>query len=256
MIYIMNAIEFKGIMHYPKGNANLSVEGETLVVSNMAEPMNGLIIRTNCATNWQMNFEPVDVSDKIIGATFNILDKLDRVKSVAQWALKTSPCGRYVYLYINSKLEGDTIEVVGMKDCIEVFRRVYDNHNCKDCNWWVVAVAAAIYIINKIDYETETYTEVITNPDGTITKKETTRTKKSFGSSSNAGTAQIQAVKSPSPINPDLEDEVYDIDLLNVISSQCYSEEVSNELSGNICEVIITAQTNNNIVIIDEQYNS
>ena len=45
---------------------------------------------------------------KLLEFMFNILDKLDRVKSVAQWALKQVRV-RYVYLYINSKLEGDTI---------------------------------------------------------------------------------------------------------------------------------------------------
>jgi hypothetical protein len=248
----MENINFCGLDHYPLGNVNLEfTDDANLKVSNFLTTSDGVVIRTNGACSWEMELNPVSIDeDDVFGVTYNQIDNLNRLKTVGQWSLIPSPSGEYVYLCVNSRLEGDIITVTGMKEGEVVFSREYNKNDNPANNWIHIAVfvvATALAILDRVDYKSET--KIITHPDGSQTKEETTT--KSIG---NGGQAQVKAAAELRPADPVFEDEVYEVDHIYITSSRYYPNEYSEELSGRISEVLFTAKTQKAIEIKDEQY--
>jgi DNA-binding Xre family transcriptional regulator len=244
----IGSINFCRLEHYPLGHANVVLtENRTLEISNFETPLDGILIRTNGACEWMLAINPVQIErGDVFGVTYNFTDNLNRVKTIAQWSLQQSPDGKYVYLVVNSKLEGDIITVRGTKDGKEVFMREYSKNDNPD-NAWICVLALRIMILNSIDYESAT--EIITHPDGVQTKVETIT--KSIG---NRGQAHAIPVVQLSPIKPVLEDNTYMIDHIYISSARSYPAQFSDELDGKISEVIFTAKTTKSIEINNEIY--
>jgi hypothetical protein len=250
--FYMESTNFCELKHYPLGNANIALkENGNLGISNLVTPLDGIVIRTNGACNWVLTMNPVQIEQgDVFGVTYNLTDNLDRVKTVAQWALRQSPDGEYVYLVVNSRLEGDIITVKGTKGGEEVFTREYNKNDNPDNSWihvLVFLVTAAAVILDRVNYEKTT--KITTHPDGTQTKVETT--KKCIG---NGGQAQAKPVVELSPTDPVTEDNIYEIDHIYISSSRSYPAQFSDELDGKISEVVFTAKTQKSLEINNEEY--
>jgi hypothetical protein len=70
----------------------------------------------------------------------------------------------------------------------------------------------------------------------------------------NGGQAQAKPVVELSPTNPVTEDNTYEIDHIYISSSRSYPVEFSDELDGQISEVIFTAKTQKSLEINNEAY--
>jgi hypothetical protein len=243
------AFEFKGLKHFPKGNGVLKLANNNLSVSGLSSSFDGLSIETKGASEWELTINPHTIkSGDIFGATFNLLDGLQRVKSVAQWAISYSPDGKYAYLVVNSRLEGAEIELQAFRNGQEVFRKVYVKPAEDECNWIIIAIfvlAAASVVLSNIDYKSEK--KVITHPNGTRTTEVTTT--KSIG-----GGGVINPVASVVATNPPLLDTPIEVDHLYITSKRCFAGELPQELDGTISEVILTAKTLDTVTIINETY--
>lgn len=242
-------INFRGLNHYATGNATLRSEKDGMILEGFKNSFDGITIETNGAKQWELTFNPVEIKkDDVFGISYNVLDGLKRVKTVAQYAITYSPDGKYAYLAVNSRLEGDKIELVGMKDGKEVMKEVYDKPEDLDCNWIVVAIlvlAAVSVVASNVDYENER--TVVTHPNGT--KTVTVRTKKSFG-----GGGVVQPVAKAAGTNPEPGKGEFPFDHLYITSERCYTEDSVEELDGNISQVIFTPKVSEQIFITDEVY--
>ncbi|MBR4512463.1 MAG: hypothetical protein IKO59_06695, partial [Bacteroidales bacterium] len=145
----MTSVLFNGRAHYAKRNAMLEVVNNQLVVSNLSHPADGVIIDTAGDSGLKVNFLPHTLAQgEVLGATLNMRDGLDRMKSVAQWALCPDSSGTYAYLVVNSRLEGETIQLVGKKNGDIVLCQNFINEpNDPYSNWIVIAVIIATIVI-------------------------------------------------------------------------------------------------------------
>lgn len=246
-------INFKGFKNYPKGNANIALHDGNLVLSDTSTTTDGLIVETNGAERFEMTFKPHFVkSGEVFGSTFNIRDGLQRIKSVGQWALTEKPDGKYAYLMVNSRLEGEIIEITGKKDGKTVYsKKITNSPNSNDpySNFIVilaVAVIAVSYVIVKSTYEKEK--NVKKDKDGKTTNTEEKITK-SIGM--NCKIAPIK--ETAATTNPTLEDGLIEIDEVIVSSSRNYPGEIPAELYGEIEEVIFNTNAFENMIITDEK---
>lgn len=247
-----NKIEFNGFGHFPKGNAEIEVVDNQLIISNLLDSSDGVIINTHGAPGVEFVMQPFEIAQgDVIGASFNIKDGMNRMKTMAQWAITPNLDGKYAYLMVNSRLEGKNIQVVGMKDGKIVYIQNILNYPCccdSNSNWIVVAVfvlVAVSVVLANVDYRKETI--VKRDKDGNVISTEE-KTVKSFGGGSvvqpikqSAGTPTPSGVGSP-----------IDVDNIYIISSREYPNELPMELAGNIEEVILTGNTNKPIVITKE----
>lgn len=246
-------IDFNGFGHFPKGNAEIEIVNNQLIVSNLKDSSDGVIINTNGVSGMEILMHPHKIKpDEVFGATFNIKDGLERMKTIAQWALTPNIDGKYAFLMVNSRLEGKNIQVIGMKDDKVVYVQDVLNTPCccdPNSNWIVVAafvLAAVSVALANVDYKKETI--VKKDKDGNVISTEEKVTK-SFG-----GGGVVQPVKTrvatPTPTE---YDHPIEVDHIYVISSREYPKELPKELSGEIEEIIFTSNTQDSIVITEEK---
>ena len=101
----MSSIIFNGRAHYAKRDAMLEVVNNQLVVSNLSHPADGVIIDTAGVSGLKLDFLPHTLAQgEVLGATLNMRDGLDRMKSVAQWALCPDSSGK-----VAAKAGGKTV---------------------------------------------------------------------------------------------------------------------------------------------------
>lgn len=227
-----NYIELNDNKVYPKGNAKLLKSNTgSIMVSGLKDTMDGITINTNGKNRFELSIAPVSLTQPYtFGASMNILDKFNRVKTVAQWAYRPQIADSPAALVTNSRLEGKEILVQFYKNGKEVHRYTVMNEcDSQQTNWLqlvvyaVVAVATAV--VSAIDYESET--TVTTDPNG---KKTTVvRTKKSFGGGGKA--------KSSLSSN---DDNYIDFDHIYFSSTRSFDTDVHDELNGPIKEVVFT----------------
>lgn len=137
-----------------------------------------------------------------------------------------------------------------MKDGKVVYVQNILNIPCDPfCNWLPVAIfvlAVASVIVANIDYKKEVVKKY--DKDGNVIGTEE-KIIKSFG-----GGSVITPSKSIiATSTPEILDTPIEIDNLYVLSSRIYPEEIPSNLSGNIEEVILTSNTQKDIIIFKEQ---
>ena len=244
----MTSVLFNGRAHYAKRNAMLEVVNNQLVVSNLSHPADGVIIDTAGDSGLKVNFLPHTLAQgEVLGATLNMRDGLDRMKSVAQWALCPDSSGTYAYLVVNSRLEGETIQLVGKKNGDIVLCQNFINEpNDPYSNWIVIAVIIATIVI--VSSNSHKKTEVVTTDGQGNVVQTKVKTTKSVGLS---GTV-VPLMNSHASITPELSDSSIEVDELHIVSSRTYPGEIPTELDGDIEEVVMTANFQSGLTITNE----
>ena len=59
-------ISFKGFKNYPKGNANIALSNNSLVLSDMSTTTDGLVVETNGVPSFEITFRPHTVKPKSV----------------------------------------------------------------------------------------------------------------------------------------------------------------------------------------------
>lgn len=246
-------ISFKGFKNYPKGNANIALSNNSLVLSDMSTTRDGLVVETNGVPSFEITFRPHTVkSGEVFGSTFNIIDGLKRIKTIGQWALTENADGEYAYLVVNSRLEGGNIQVIGKKNGEIVYtKNITNTQNVNEpYNNFIVILAVAViavtYVVVKSTCKKEKH--VKKDKDGNTTEVEEKITK-SIGL--NCKIAPI--VESVATINPTLENTLIEIDEVIISSSRTYPGEIPSELDGEIAEVIFNTNAFEDMIIVDEK---
>ena len=178
-------IKFKGLKHYPIGQAKLETTDKGLKVFNIGDSgLDGVSIRTEGNGEWEGSLSPIKIT-KERGCTVNLIgrDGYNRIKTINQQATtylgtdKEYPIG----FSFNSYLLSKKVTLIMEKDGKTVFKQKYDNpiYDPK-INWWVVVVAVAAFVIDHIDYKQVT----VKDGDGNVTKTVTTKSVGGANSSS------------------------------------------------------------------------
>src|ERR1700744_743548 len=135
-----NSIQYQGLKHFPQGNAVLQKDGQWLHIYGLEHVCDGLAIDTNDATAWGMNLDPVTITgSSVLGATFVQKDNFNRLRTVAQWAVMPSPDRNYTYLLINSKLEGNMIDLMARTGDERPYSKMIYNKVTPQSDWIIAA---------------------------------------------------------------------------------------------------------------------
>ena len=91
----MSSVIFNNREHFAKRNANLMLVNNQLVINNLSHPADGVIIDTTGISGLKVDFLQHALGQgEVMGVTLNMRDGLDRMKSVAQWALCPDSSGK------------------------------------------------------------------------------------------------------------------------------------------------------------------
>lgn len=246
-------IFFNGFEHFTRGSADISVNNDKLVVSDLSKSTDGVIISANGVSGMQIDFEPFELPENAnFGATFNMRDNFGRIKTIAQWAIAPKKGDKCAKLMVNSRLEGENIQVIGMKGGKVVFvQNILNDKKDPYCNWIAVAViviVATSVVLSNIDIKKKRV--VYRDANGKIIKVEEV-TEKSFGGG-NSILPQINLHASPKPV---VSSTAVDCDKLYVVSSKVYPGKLDDDLDGAIEEIEIMTDSNKPITIINETSN-
>ncbi len=246
----MSSIIFNGRAHYAKRDAMLEVVNNQLVVSNLSHPADGVIIDTAGVSGLKLDFLPHTLAQgEVLGATLNMRDGLDRMKSVAQWALCPDSSGDYACLVVNSHLEGENIQVVGMKNGDMVLCQNFINQpDDPYSNWIVIAlivIGVSTIVVSGSSHK-KTVEKTRDNQGNVVQTK--VKTTKSVGLS---GTV-VPLMNSHASITPELSNSSIEVDELHIVSSRTYPGEIPTELDGDIEEVVMTANFQSGLTITNE----
>ena len=174
-------IEYKGLKHYPLGDATLELNGDNLVLNANSDIGDGLTVDIAEYSDWELKFDNHELSNnQSINTSLIGVDGFNRIKTIGQTSIFINQEGRGS-LAVNSKLMGKTIKMIAVKNGEIVFQEEYDNPSyCQNDpidsaeNWIYIAIAIATLIVTAVDYKVEkTY-----DANGNLTQ---TKTTKSFG---------------------------------------------------------------------------
>ncbi|GEM_PF-3879562 len=244
----MSSVIFNNREHFAKRDANLVLVNNQLVINNLSHPADGVIIDTAGVSGLKVDFLSHTLGQgEVMGVTLNMRDGLDRMKSVAQWALCPESSGTYAYLAVNSRLEGENIQVVGKKNGDIVLCQNFINEpNDPYSNWIVIAaiVVAGIIIAGSSHKKT---VEVTRDNQGNVVQTKV-KTTKSVGLN---GTV-VPLMNTHASITPELSNSSIEVDELHIVSSRTYPGEIPAELDGDIEEVVMTANFQSGLTITNE----
>ena len=247
----MTSVLFNGRAHYAKRNAMLEVVNNQLVVSNLSHPADGVIIDTAGDSGLKVNFLPHTLAQgEVLGATLNMRDGLDRMKSVAQWALCPDSSGTYACLVVNSHMEGENIQVVGMKNGNIVLCQNFINQPDDPYSNWIITAIILIAVTGGAVIAGSSHKKAVEerrDEQGNVVETKTKITK-SVGVS---GTV-VPLTNAHASIHPELSNSAIEVDELFVVSTRSYPGEIPAELDGDIEEVVLTSNMTTGLVITDE----
>ena len=227
----------------------LEVVNNQLVVSNLSHPADGVIIDTAGVSGLKLDFLPHTLAQgEVLGATLNMRDGLDRMKSVAQWALCPDSSGNYACLVVNSHLEGENIQVVGMKNgnivlCQNFINQPDDPYS----NWIIVFVVVLVGGAIIAGSSHKKAVEERRDEQGNVVETKTKITK-SVGV---IGTV-VPLTNAHASIHPELSNSAIEVDELFVVSTKSYPGEIPEELDGDIEEVVLTSNMTTGLTITSE----
>ena len=247
----MSSVIFNGRAHFAKRDANLVLVNNQLVINNLSHPADGVIIDTAGVSGLKVDFLSHTLGQgEVMGVTLNMRDGLDRMKSVAQWALCPDSSGTYAYLAVNSRLEGENIQVVGMKNGNIVLCQNFINEpNDPYSNWIITAVVLLIVAGGTVvvgSSHKKTVEETRDNQGNVVQTK--VKTTKSVGLS---GTV-VPLTNAHASIHPELSNSTIEVDELFVVSTKSYPGEIPEELDGDIEEVVLTSNMTTGLTITSE----
>lgn len=217
-----NYVEFKGLQHYPIGDAKLEVTEKGLKVSNIGNSgLDGVSIRTEGNGQWEASLLPMEIT-KDKGCTVNLIgrDGYDRIKTLNQQATtymgidKDYPVG----FSFNSYLLSKKVTLTNETDGKIVFEQEYDNPvDDPKVNWWVIAVVVAVYVLDHIDYKHQTKKD----GNGNVTSTTTTESwngnscKTTDGKKVTADKFYLKSeISFPDPLTPESLIEAQEVQIL------------------------------------------
>lgn len=246
----MSSVIFNNREHFAKRDANLVLVNNQLVINNLSHPADGVIIDTAGVSGLKVDFLSHTLGQgEVMGVTLNMRDGLDRMKSVAQWALCPDSSGTYAYLAVNSRLEGENIQVVGIKDGDVVLCQNFINQPDNPYSNWIIVFVIAVTVTTIIvSSSSHKKTEEVTRDNQGNVVQTKVKTTKSVGLN---GTV-VPLMNSYASITPELSDSSIEVDELHIVSSRTYPGEIPTELDGDIEEVVMTANFQSGLTITNE----
>lgn len=228
-------LEFMGLKHYPIGQAKLETTDKGLSISNIGDSgLDGVAIRTNGIEDLDISFLPQEMTNEK-SYTFNLIgeDGFGRIKTMNQQSITLNPNDKNSNLLsFNSYLLSKKVTILAEKDGKIIFEQEYDNPNYNPkINWWVVAVAVAVYVADHVDYKHK----VIKDGDGNVTGTETT-------TSWNGSTWRMPDGK---PI---------EADRFYLQSNFKFSEPLEPKRAINVKEIQILGRNLKDLIIVKEDY--
>ena len=146
---------FCGLNHYPLGDADLSTQGNELIISNLTSCKDGVMISAPNVSNFVASFNPVEITENvsIVNTSFE-KDGFNRLKTTGQVCVYFDSESGHAAIAVNSRLMPSTFSFIGEYQGQEVFRTEFDNTNPPPfVNWWQIALAVAGLILENIDYK-------------------------------------------------------------------------------------------------------
>jgi len=232
---------FKGLQHFPLGNAILEENGENLTVSNMSSCGDGFSVRTTDIDDWEVKITPIELgSGQAISYSLIGKDGYNRLETIGQTSVFVNEEGQTV-IAVNSKLMANKIKLTGKLNGQTTFTGIYDNPscNCDDVhdtheNWIPLVIAAAAVIVAAFDYKKET----VRDGAGNIISETTT---KSFGG---AGSINFQ----------DRDGNEFEADHLFMESTFQFEPAIPSKYGQNPSEIQFMFCNINQITLTDEIY--
>ena len=234
-------VEFNGLKHYPIGDAKIEIVKGKLKVSNIGDSgMDGVAIRTNGAAKFETALEQQELSaDQSIYVSHMGRDNYGRIKTVGERAIYFDPVQQQTAFAFNSKLLEEEVRLIGKLDGRTVFDTVFNNpENDPRINWWPIALAVGIFILDHVDYEHST----TTNSDGSSSTTETY----SWGSIANPGGGG-------NPIEA-FDGQRFEADRMYLSSTKVHPQGVPAPLALEIEEVRILGKNVPELVLTEQNY--
>ncbi len=154
---------YKGLQHFPLGNAILENVGENLLVSNMSSCGDGFSVKTPNIADWEVSISPFQLATGQ-GISYSLIGKdgFSRLETIGQASIFINANGQGA-IAVNSKLMASKIKLTAKLNGQTSFTSVFDNPSC-NCseirntheNWLPVAIAIATLVVAAVDYKKET----------------------------------------------------------------------------------------------------
>lgn len=155
--------EFKGLMHFPKGNSDLELGDDKLKFSNIEECFDGFIVKTQNIKEWLMTIENVTLNEgKVLTRSDFGKDDLGRIKITDQTSFFWDDKEEKVKIVSNSWLLPSAFILRGKLKGNVKFEKEYNND--PQANYLEIAKAIAEVIIDKFDF----YQKEERNEDGDL----------------------------------------------------------------------------------------
>ncbi len=244
---MMDFITFKGLKHYPIGNAHLQPGADGLTISNLSTPLDGIAIETKRATFFDLQFNPVFFeNDTDFGVTFNQTDNSNGFRAMAQWAIAQHLETSVAYLFLNSKLEGEQIIVTGFNAGNNTFQRVFEQTGIPGYNWMIVGVFDLAYKkaeLTGIDCKLE----MVRDNTGKVVEVTIVKSFRCNGTLTPISGKSLLRYS-----NEKEQTQSFAIDSLQITSSLYYPGGLPEEKEGYISQAVITGQGMQALVLTDE----
>ena len=228
-------VDFLGLHHYPLGNAQLRKKNDTLVITELSRPMDGIAIATGTAKDVTIKLVPLELKNStVLAITFHATDNMQRMKSIGQWAFTKAPDSGVAYLMFNSRLEGDFIELTGKRNKTVLFR----DQVLRRQQQWITAGSFDLTNGNTWLSDIDCRVDVLRDGSGKVIKVTTTKTIHSNGI--------IRPVRSKQQVS---KRNSYAIDALRIVSTTEYPKGLPVEQESYISQVSITGQDMSGLVL-------
>ena len=222
------------LKHYPLGEAKLEKIDDKLIVSTLTDSgIDGIAINTEGINVWELTFNAFEIGkNNTFSLSHFATDKNNRLKIIAQQSIYYDENTNKINFAFNSNLLSDKVLLVGKNKGEIIFIGEYltPRNDFVCVPWWPI-IAAAVYIIERVDYEYISTTDSEGNT--TVTRKISWNPKES---------TTFQTGK-------DIEFEADEL----LLYSKLYYPKGSEDNIDKIKEIQITARNYKKIEILNEK---
>jgi hypothetical protein len=136
-------IEFKGLKHFPKGDAKINLKNNGLHIENITPSgFDGVIVDTEFNDFLDVYFKEIELNEgSSISIRYSGRDDRGRVKTRGELSIIAKD--KNPNIFINSWLINNRVTVIGKNNGQLVFNEVLKVPTTPDVNWWPIAIAAA-----------------------------------------------------------------------------------------------------------------
>ncbi|MBA3900848.1 MAG: hypothetical protein H0X62_11675 [Bacteroidetes bacterium] len=227
-------VEFKGLKHFPMGDAVLEISEEKLIISNISSSgFDGVSIDTEFNNNWNMFMQGIPFNnDSSVSLRFSGRDSRNRIKTKGELAISKTDEGNQIV--INSWLLPSQITIIGYNEDEVVYEEEFDVPQIPSVNWWPIALA--FLALASGHYSSST----TTNSDGSSTTTEDWKV--NFG-----GKAAITIIENGSS---------FEGDKIAFKFERNYPADTDDSIFAPVTNVELFASNVEEIIILDENYSN